>query len=86
MIGLYLVVVFGSSLDIAAIEAGCGEQLDYNQELQTVGYANILSGAVGGTFTGSYIFSQTLFSMNSKVDTDRDNDTDIVVSVILKLN
>jgi hypothetical protein len=30
--------------------------LDYNHELQTVGYSNIISGLTGG-YTGSYIFS-----------------------------
>ena len=67
-LGLFVIVTFGSSLDIAAIEAGVGRELDYNRELCTVGFANVLAGAVGGTFTGSYIFSQTLFSLNAGVN------------------
>ena len=36
--------------------------LDYNHELKTVGISNIISGMTGG-YTGSYIFSQTIFSL-----------------------
>ena len=36
--------------------------LDYNHELTTVGFSNIVSGITGG-YTGSYIFSQTIFSL-----------------------
>lgn len=36
--------------------------LDYNHELTTVGLSNIISGLTGG-YTGSYIFSQTIFSL-----------------------
>ncbi|CAN0029250.1 unnamed protein product, partial [Choristocarpus tenellus] len=38
-----------------------GEPLDSNKELETVGWSNVVSGLTGG-FTGSYIFSQTLFT------------------------
>ncbi|CAM9886063.1 unnamed protein product [Laminaria digitata] len=38
-----------------------GQPLDTNKELNTVGWSNIISGLTGG-FTGSYIFSQTLFT------------------------
>ena len=34
---LFLVVAFGSCLDVAAIQADTPGQLDYNHELQTVG-------------------------------------------------
>ena len=37
-------------------------QVDYNGELQTVGLANLLTSIVGAGFTGSYIFSQTIWS------------------------
>ena len=47
-LGLFVVVTFGSSLDIAAIEAGVRRPLDYNRELCTVGFANVLAGIVGG--------------------------------------
>ena len=38
-----------------------GEALDTNNELMTVGISNLLSGLTGG-MTGSYIFSQTIFT------------------------
>ena len=56
------VVSLSSSLDIAAIELELKRPLDYNHELTTVGISNILSGITGG-YTGSYIFSQTIFSL-----------------------
>ena len=37
VIGLFVVVAFGSSLDVAAIQADSPEPLDYNHELKTVG-------------------------------------------------
>ncbi|CAN0099572.1 unnamed protein product, partial [Discosporangium mesarthrocarpum] len=43
-----------------------GEPLDTNKELVTVGWSNVLSGLTGG-FTGSYIFSQTLFTRRTGV-------------------
>jgi len=36
-IGMFLVVAFSSSLDVAAIEMELGLPLDYNKELTTVG-------------------------------------------------
>lgn len=63
---MYFVVAFSSSLDIAAIQMELGKQLDFNKELQTVGFNNFISGCTGG-FTGSYIFSQTIFTMRSGV-------------------
>lgn len=56
------VVSLSSSLDIAAIEIELRRPLDYNHELKTVGISNIISGATGG-YTGSYIFSQSIFSL-----------------------
>uniref|UniRef100_A0A7R9UBE4 STAS domain-containing protein n=1 Tax=Pinguiococcus pyrenoidosus TaxID=172671 RepID=A0A7R9UBE4_9STRA len=61
-IAMFLVVAFSSSLDVAAIEMELGESLDYNRELMTVGISNFLSGLTGG-YTGSYIFSQTIFNL-----------------------
>jgi MFS superfamily sulfate permease-like transporter len=66
-LGMFLVVAFSSSLDVAAIEMELNKPLDYNKELQTVGISNALSGLLGG-YTGSYIFSQTIFSMRRKVN------------------
>jgi SulP family sulfate permease len=56
------VVSLSSSLDIAAIEIELRRPLDYNHELRTVGLSNIVSGLTGG-YTGSYIFSQSIFSL-----------------------
>ena len=38
-----------------------------NRELRTVGLANLISGLLGG-YTGSYIFSQTIFTMRRGVE------------------
>jgi len=64
--GMVLVVAFSSSLDVAAIEMELGLPLDYNRELETVGISNVLSGSLCG-YTGSYIFSQTIFTMRQGV-------------------
>jgi sulfate permease, SulP family len=40
--------------------------LDYNHELQTVGISNVISGLTGG-YTGSYIFSQSIFSLRAGI-------------------
>lgn len=66
LISMFLVVAFSSSLDVAAIEMEMGLPLDYNRELNTVGIANVFSGLTGG-YTGSYIFSQTIFTMRRGV-------------------
>ena len=63
-IGMYVVVAFSSSLDVAAIQMDMGKALDFNRELISVGISNALSGLSGG-FTGSYIFSQTIFTFRS---------------------
>ena len=60
-LGMVLVVAFASSLDVAAISMDMGEALDTNNELKTVGIGNLFSGLTCG-FTGSYIFSQTIFT------------------------
>ncbi|DBA02254.1 TPA: hypothetical protein N0F65_007664 [Lagenidium giganteum] len=61
MMSMFLVISFASSLDIAAIRMGTESTMDYNEQLQTVGASNLVSGLTGG-YTGSYIFSQTMFS------------------------
>ncbi|KAH9109121.1 hypothetical protein LEN26_005710 [Aphanomyces euteiches] len=66
-LGMYFVVAFSSSLDVAAIEMNMGSELDYNHELKTVGWSNAISGICGG-FTGSYIFSQTIFTLKSNTN------------------
>lgn len=69
LLALYFVVAFGSSMDIAAIQADTPRDLDYSKELVTVGVSNLLTAFAGVGFTGSYIFSQTLFSLRMGVDT-----------------
>lgn len=66
-IAMYFVVAFSSSLDVAAVETALGKPLDHNHELQTVGVSNLFSG-LGGGFTGSYLFSQTIFTLRGKLD------------------
>ena len=65
-VGMFIVVAFSSSLDVAAIEMELNLPLDYNKELTTVGLSNVVSGCLGG-FTGSYIFSQTIFTMKRNI-------------------
>lgn len=60
-VGMVFVVSFASCLDIAAISMDMGEALDTNKEMVTVGVSNLMSGLLFG-FSGSYIFSQTIFT------------------------
>ena len=64
--GMVFVVSFASCLDVAAISMDMGEPLDANRELATVGLSNLASGLTFG-FTGSYIFSQTIFTCRAGV-------------------
>ncbi|RHX96704.1 hypothetical protein DYB25_004301 [Aphanomyces astaci] len=66
-LGMTFVVAFGSCLDVAAIEMDMGQKLDLNHELASVGWSNVVSGLLGG-YTGSYIFSQTIFTYRSKTN------------------
>jgi len=66
LISMILVVALSSSLDVAAIELEIGRPLDYDHELKTVGFSNVMSGLTGG-YTGSYIFSQSIFSLRSGI-------------------
>jgi len=61
-LGMLFVVALSSSLDVAAIELEMKTPLNYNKELRVVGISNLISGLTGG-YTGSYIFSQTIFSL-----------------------
>lgn len=61
-----MVVALSSSLDIAAIDLELPKPLEYNYELQMVGLSNICSGLTMG-YTGSYIFSQTLFTLRAGI-------------------
>ncbi|KAL3674814.1 hypothetical protein V7S43_000741 [Phytophthora oleae] len=66
-LGMTFVVAFSSCLDVAAIEMDMGSQLNINHELKSVGWSNVVSGLLGG-YTGSYIFSQTIFTYRSKTN------------------
>ncbi|CBJ30034.1 conserved unknown protein [Ectocarpus siliculosus] len=66
LLAMIVVVAFSSCLDVAAIEMEMAKRLDFNGELQTVGWSNVISGLFGG-FTGSYIFSQTIFNLRAGV-------------------
>ena len=65
-VSMILVVALSSSLDVAAIELEMKTPLNYNGELIMVGISNVISGLTGG-YTGSYIFSQTIFSLRAGV-------------------
>ena len=66
-VSMTFVVSFSSCLDVVAIEMDMGAELDINHELSTVGLSNIVSGLTGG-YTGSYIFSQTIFTYRTGTD------------------
>jgi sulfate permease, SulP family len=66
VIGMIFVVALSSSLDVTAIEIELQEPLNYNTELQMIGLSNIISGCTGG-YTGSYIFSQSIFSLRAGI-------------------
>jgi len=66
LIGMIFVVALSSSLDVAAIELELKKPLNYNHELKTVGISNVVSGLTGG-YTGSYIFSQSIFSLRAGI-------------------
>ncbi|KAH9257873.1 hypothetical protein BASA81_003892 [Batrachochytrium salamandrivorans] len=57
-----VLVTFASALDVVAVEMDLGgKELDVDKELETVGISNVVSGLFGG-YTGSYIFSMTIFT------------------------
>jgi MFS superfamily sulfate permease-like transporter len=64
--GMVFVVSFASCLDVAAISIDMGQPLETNRELATVGVCNLMSGLTLG-FTGSYIFSQTIFTYRTGI-------------------
>ncbi|KAG7384475.1 hypothetical protein PHYBOEH_009432 [Phytophthora boehmeriae] len=66
-VDMVFIVTFSSSLDVVAIEIDMGSKLKINHELETVGWSNVVSGLLGG-YTGSYIFSQTIFTCRSKTN------------------
>jgi sulfate permease, SulP family len=65
-LGMIFVVALSSSLDVSAIEIELKKPLDYNHELQMIGMSNLISGCTGG-YTGSYIFSQSIFSLRAGI-------------------
>lgn len=66
MLSMIFVVALSSALDVAAIELEMNEPLNYNSELSMVGISNLVSGMTGG-YTGSYIFSQSIFSLRAGI-------------------
>jgi SulP family sulfate permease len=66
LLGMIFVVALSSSLDVAAIEIELKQPLNYNHELQMIGMSNMISGCTGG-YTGSYIFSQSIFSLRAGI-------------------
>jgi MFS superfamily sulfate permease-like transporter/CRP-like cAMP-binding protein len=66
-VGMTFVVAFSSCLDVSAIEMDMGRPLKIDHELVTVGWSNVISGICGG-YTGSYIFSQTIFTYRANLD------------------
>jgi sulfate permease, SulP family len=67
-VSMIFVVALSSSLDVAAIELELNQPLNYNHEIKMVGFSNVISGLTGG-YTGSYIFSQSIFSLRAGVRT-----------------
>lgn len=63
---MIFVVALSSSLDIAAIDLEVPKPLAYNHELKMIGVSNLISGLTGG-YTGSYIFSQSIFSLRAGI-------------------
>jgi len=63
---MIFVVALSSSLDIAAIDLEVPNPLAYNHELKMIGVSNLISGLTGG-YTGSYIFSQSIFSLRAGI-------------------
>mmetsp|Transcript_33295 Transcript_33295/g.54961 ORF Transcript_33295/g.54961 Transcript_33295/m.54961 type:complete len:585 (+) Transcript_33295:154-1908(+) len=66
LLSMIFVVALSSSLDVAAIELELNRPLNYNAELTMVGISNLVSGLMGG-YTGSYIFSQSIFSLRAGI-------------------
>jgi SulP family sulfate permease len=66
VISMIFVVALSSSLDIAAIDLEVPKPLAYNHELKMIGLSNLVSGLLGG-YTGSYIFSQSIFSLRAGI-------------------
>lgn len=66
VLSMIFVVALSSSLDIAAIDLEIPKPLEYNYELRMIGLSNVISGISGG-YTGSYIFSQSIFSLRAGI-------------------
>ena len=66
--GLLFVVLFGSAMDIIAIQQESSNPIDFDRELTTVAISNMATAVVGAGATGSYIFSQTVFTMRAGIN------------------
>lgn len=82
VISMIFVVALSSSLDIAAIDLELPKPLEYNYELRMIGLSNICSGVTGG-YTGSYIFSQTLFTLRAGITSRLSGYTIAVFEIVL---
>lgn len=49
---LIAVCAFGTSMDIMAVQAEAAQEMDADWEVMSIGWANVLAGAVGGGGTG----------------------------------
>jgi sulfate permease, SulP family len=68
MAGLFLVVFFGSAMDVIAIQQETGpDGVSFDTELTSISVANMAAAVAGAGFTGSFIFSQTIFTMKSGI-------------------
>ena len=55
MVGLVALVIFGSAMDILAIQADVEGKINIDRELMTVGISNVATGALGVGFPGEEI-------------------------------
>lgn len=65
LVTMIIVITFGSTMDVAAVEMGTGVPMNADEQLVTIGLSNVIAGSAGG-FAGSYIFTQTLLGFKSK--------------------
>ena len=77
-LGLFIVVSFGSSLDVAAIQAGCSTKLDFDNEIMTIG--------VAASFAVSKHASQLHLSLPRRVTTHENGTGSGCVSVWVCVN
>ncbi len=68
VVALFFVAAFGSSLDVAAIQAELPEPLDFNHELQTVGVCSCrLPSKSTATLRGTCAVQLTFLFLGARV-------------------